>query len=45
MTWTISQNIAERSINITSILNKSVIKQVYEKEENRKFNKKIDQHI
>ena len=42
-----SQNIVERSINITSIVNnfKSLITQVYEKRCTHIFNKKIDQNI
>ena len=43
----LSQNIAERSINMISVLNnfKSLITQVYEKGCTHKFNKKIDQNI
>ena len=42
----ISQNIAERPLNITSILNnfKSFIKQVYQKEWRQNINKKKDQN-
>ena len=40
------QNIAERSLNITSILNdfKSFIKQVYQKYQTQNINKKKDQN-
>ena len=42
----ISQNIAERPLNITSILNnyKSFIKQVYQKEWRQNINKKKEQN-
>ena len=42
----ISQNIAERLLNISSILSnfKSLIKQVYQKGFTQKFNKKKDQN-
>ena len=42
----ISQNIAMRPVNITSILNnfKSLIKQVYQKEWTHKFSNKRDQN-
>ena len=42
----VSQNIAERPLNITSILNnfKSFIKQVYEKQRTQNINKKKDQN-
>ena len=42
----ISQNIAERPLNITSILNnfKSFIKQVYQKQWTQNINKKKDQN-
>ena len=42
----VSQNIAERPLNITSILNnfKSFIKQVYQKEWRQNINKKKDQN-
>ena len=42
----ISQNIAERPLNIISILNnfKSFIKQVYQKEWRQNINKKKDQN-
>ena len=42
----ISQNIAERPLNITSILNnfKSFIKQVYQKQRKQNINKKKDQN-
>ena len=42
----ISQNIAERPLNITSILNnfKSFIKQVYQKEWRQNINKKKEQY-
>ena len=42
----ISQNKAERPLNITSILNnfKSFIKQVYQKEWTQNINKKKDQN-
>ena len=42
----IPQNIAERPLNITSILNnfKSFIKQVYQKEWRQNINKKKDQN-
>ena len=42
----VPQNIAERPLNITSILNnfKSFIKQVYQKEWRQNINKKKDQN-
>ena len=42
----VSQNIAERPLNITSILNnfKSFIKQVYQKQRTQNINKKKDQN-
>ena len=42
----VPQNIAERSLNITSILNnfKSFIKQVYQKNQMQNINKKKDQN-
>ena len=42
----VSQNIAERPLNITSILNnfKSFIKQVYQKEWRQNINKKKEQN-
>ena len=42
----VSQNIAERPLNITSILNnfKSFIKQVYQKHQTRNIHKKKDQN-
>ena len=42
----VPQNIAERPLNITSILNnfKSFIKQVYQKHQTRNINKKKDQN-
>ena len=42
----VSQNIAERPLNITSILNnfKSFIKQVYQKLWTQNINKKMDQN-
>ena len=42
----VSQNIAERPLNITSILNnfKSFIKQVYQKQQTQNINKKKDQN-
>ena len=42
----ISQNIAERPLNITSILNnfKSFIKQVYQKKKTQNIKKKKDQN-
>ena len=42
----ISQNIAERPLNITSILNnfKSFIKQLYQKEWTQNVNKKKDEN-
>ena len=42
----VPQNIAERSLNITSILNnfKSFIKQVYQKYQTQNINKKKDQN-
>ena len=42
----ISQNIAEKPLNITSILNnfKSLVKQVYQKGSSHKFHKKRDQN-
>ena len=42
----IPQNIAERLLNITSILNnfKSFIKQVYQKQRKQNINKKKDQN-
>ena len=42
----VAQNIAERHLNITSILNnfKSFIKQVYQKQWTENINKKMDQN-
>ena len=42
----VSQNIAERPLNITSILNnfKSFINQVYQKQRTQNINKKKDQN-
>ena len=42
----VPQNIAERPLNITSILNnfKSFIKQVYQKQRKQNINKKKDQN-
>ena len=42
----VRQNIAERPLNITSILNnfKSFIKQVYQKQRTQNINKKKDQN-
>ena len=42
----VPQNIAERPLNITSILNnfKSFIKQVHQKHRKRNINKKMDQN-
>ena len=42
----VAQNIAERPLNITSILNnfKSFIKQVYQKQWTENINKKMDQN-
>ena len=42
----VSQNITERPLNITSILNnfKSFIKQVYQKQRTQNINKKKDQN-
>ena len=42
----VAQNIAERPLNITSILNnfKSFIKQVYQKQRTQNINKKKDQN-
>ena len=42
----VPQNIAERPLNITSILNnfKSFIKQVYQKQWTQNINKKMDQN-
>ena len=42
----VAQNIAERPLNITSILNnfKSFIKQVYQKQWTQNINKKMDQN-
>ena len=42
----VPQNIAERHLNITSILNnfKSFIKQVYQKQRKQNINKKKDQN-
>ena len=48
MKWTISQNVAERPHNITSILNifKSFIKKVYQKKIcTQKFREKKDQKV
>ena len=44
--WAWSEDIAERTLNITSILNNFIplIKQVYQKEIAHKFNKKRDQN-
>ena len=42
----VSQNIAERTLNITSILNnfKSFVKQLYQKERTQNINKKKDRN-
>ena len=47
MTWVISQNIAVRAHNITSVLNnfKSLIKEVYQKGHTQKFKKKKENKI